>query len=177
MAIGIEQWILLIPLWLPFIGALIIGLIGTRIKERGKAALGGLSAFFFFVALVFLILLWYQVLGGGPITIWYWPQGAFDATTGATFFYIDFLTVYMAVVFAFLGFFVSIYSIKYMEHDTRLSLFYALLLTLVGGMIGVVMAGDFFTLFILWEVLLLRLYSLHFLPQLHPFTVWFFSQW
>ena len=62
MAIGFEQWIQLIPLWLPFIGALIIGLIGTRIKERGKAALGGLTTFFFFVALVFLVLLWYLFL-------------------------------------------------------------------------------------------------------------------
>jgi multicomponent Na+:H+ antiporter subunit D len=160
MAIGLEQWIQLIPLWLPFIGALIIGLVGTRTKERGKSALGGLATVFFFVALVFLVLLWYEVFNNGPITIWYWPQGALDATTGATFFYIDFLTVYLAVVFVFLGFFVSLYSIKYMEHDTRLSLFYALLLTLVGGMIGVVMAGDFFTLFILWEVMSISSYVL-----------------
>lgn len=175
MAIGPLEWIQLIPLWMPFVGALIIALLGRFTKERSKVTLGILSTIFFFVSLLFLVLpfpivtpwgttygLWHQIVSNGftPINIWYWPLGAYDAATGATLLSIDVFSVYMAVIFVFLGLLVSLYSIKYMEHDTRLSLYYALLLTLVGGMVGVVMAGDFFTLFILWETMSISSYVL-----------------
>ncbi len=175
MAIGPLEWIQLIPLWILFVGALIIALLGRFTKERAKVAMGALSALFFFISIFFLVLpfpivtpwgttygLWYQIVNNGfnPINIWYWPLGAYDAATGATFLRIDLFTVFMAVIFSFLAFFVSLYSIKYMEHDTRLSLYYGLLLTLVGGMIGVVMAGDFFTLFIFWETMSISSYVL-----------------
>ncbi|MFX1508815.1 MAG: complex I subunit 5 family protein [Promethearchaeota archaeon] len=174
MAIGPTEWIQLIPLWLPFVGALILGLLGKFWQDRRKTSLGVLAALFFILGL--LIIFWplsittlwggstlglyWQVLTSGPIEIWYWPLGAFDASTGATFFRIDMLTVYMSVIFLTLAILVSLYSIKYMEHDTRLPLYYALLLTLVGGMIGVVFAGDFFTLFILWETMSISSYVL-----------------
>jgi multicomponent Na+:H+ antiporter subunit D len=175
MTIGPLEWIQLIPLWILFVGALLIALLGRLTKERAKVVMGALSALFFFISLLFLVLpfplvtpfgttygLWYQIVNNGynPINIWYWPLGAYDAATGASFLRIDLLTVFIAVLFSFLAFFVSLYSIKYMEHDTRLSLYYGLLLTLVGGMIGVVMAGDFFTLFIFWETMSISSYVL-----------------
>ncbi|MFW9934303.1 MAG: complex I subunit 5 family protein [Candidatus Thorarchaeota archaeon] len=176
MAIGPIEWIQLIPLWLPFVGALIIALLGKFWQDRRKTILGILAAVFFLISLVFVLSpvlidlgplgstygLYWQLFHNGwtPIDIWYWPLGAYDAATGATFFRIDLLTVYMAVIFLFLAFFVSLYSIKYMEHDTRIPLYYALLLTLIGGMIGVIFAGDFFTLFILWENMSISSYVL-----------------
>jgi multicomponent Na+:H+ antiporter subunit D len=175
MAIGPIEWIQLTPVWLPFIGALIIALLGKFWQDRRKTLVGILAAFFFIVSLFivlwpFLIVtpwgstygLYWQLFHNGwtPIEIWYWPLGAYNAATGATFFRIDILTVYIAVIFIFLAFFVALYSIKYMDHDTRLPLYYALLLTLIGGMIGVVFAGDFFTLFILWETMSISSYVL-----------------
>ena len=175
MAIGPIEWIQLTPLWLPFVGALLIALLGKFWQDRRKIILGAFAAFFFIVTFLVLLSpfplvtpwgssagLYWELLnsGGTPIEIWYWPPGAFNSATGATYFRIDMLTVYMSVIFMFLAFFVSLYSIKYMEHDTRLPLYYALLLTLVGGMIGVVFAGDFFTLFILWETMSISSYVL-----------------
>jgi len=175
MAIGPLEWIQLTPLWLPFIGALIIALLGRFWQDRQKTVLGILAAIFFIFSL--LMVLWpFQIMtpwgstyglywqlfhnSWTPIDIWYWPPGAFNAATGATFFRIDILSIYMAVIFLLLAFLVSLYSIKYMEHDTRIPLYYSLLLTLIGGMIGVVFAGDFFTLFILWETMSISSYVL-----------------
>jgi proton-translocating NADH-quinone oxidoreductase chain N len=73
---------------------------------------------------------------------------------------VDPFSVFMALLFAGLGFLVCVYSIKYMEHDTGLDRYYAMLLLLVAGMIGVAIAGDFFTLFVFWELMSISSYSL-----------------
>ena len=73
---------------------------------------------------------------------------------------IDALSVFLASIFIFLGFFVAIYSIKYMEKDSGISLYYALLLAMISGMMGVVFAGDFFTLFVFWELMCITSYVL-----------------
>lgn len=73
---------------------------------------------------------------------------------------IDPLSAFMVLLFVGLGLLVSIYSIKYMEHDTGLDRYYAMLLLLVAGMMGVAVAGDFFTLFVFWELMSVSSYSL-----------------
>ncbi|MFQ6074525.1 MAG: complex I subunit 5 family protein [Candidatus Bathyarchaeia archaeon] len=73
---------------------------------------------------------------------------------------IDMLSVFMAIVYLMIGLFVAVYSIKYMEHDTGLSQYYTLLLGMVAGMTGVAFAGDFFTLYIFWELMCLTSYAL-----------------
>lgn len=164
MTIGLNEWLQLAPLWLPFLGALLVAVIGRTLKDKRQAILGAITAVFMFFTIVSIINLYFQLLiqaiPFNPIQIWYWPSGAYDAATGATLIHIDMLSIFISVIFAFLGFFVAIYSIKYMEHDTALSFYYALLLALVGGMIGVVYAGDFFTLFIFWETMSIASYAL-----------------
>ncbi|NHJ48817.1 MAG: NADH dehydrogenase [Asgard group archaeon] len=77
-----------------------------------------------------------------------------------TVFKLDEVTWWLILIFTLLGSIVSIYSIKYMQHDDRLDRYYLLLLTLVAGMIGVVMAGDLLTLFIFWEGMSISSYVL-----------------
>jgi proton-translocating NADH-quinone oxidoreductase chain N len=85
-------------------------------------------------------------LGGGP------PLGAS--------FEIDMMGMFMAFSATILGFFATVYSYKYMEHDTRLTEYYTLLSALVVGMVGVAFAGDFFTMFIFWEMMGIASYAL-----------------
>ena len=66
----------------------------------------------------------------------------------------------MAIIFVSLGFLVVIYSIIYMERDTGLEKYYSLILTLIGGLIGVVFSGDFFTFFVFWELMAISSYVL-----------------
>ncbi len=73
---------------------------------------------------------------------------------------IDMLGLFMAFLFTFLGIVSAIYSIRYMEHDTGLTEYYTLLLLMVAGMVGVSFAGDFFTLFVFWEIMSISSYAL-----------------
>ncbi len=75
-------------------------------------------------------------------------------------FEVDMLGVFMAGSIAFLGVLVAIYSTSYMERETRLTEFYTLFLFLLAGLAGVTMAGDFFTLFIFWELMSISSYVL-----------------
>lgn len=75
-------------------------------------------------------------------------------------FEIDMLSVYMAGSIAFLGLLVAVYSISYMEHETRLTEFYTLVTFMMAGLFGIVMSGDMFTLFIFWELMGLSSYVL-----------------
>ena len=73
---------------------------------------------------------------------------------------IDMMSIFMAFSASLLGFFATIYSYSYMEHDTRLTEYYTLLSILIVGMMGVAFAGDLFTLFIFWEMMGISSYSL-----------------
>lgn len=73
---------------------------------------------------------------------------------------IDMLSVFMAFICTMIGLVAVVYSIKYMERDTGLTEYYTLLLGMIAGMMGVAFAGDFFTLFVFWELMCLTSYAL-----------------
>ncbi len=73
---------------------------------------------------------------------------------------IDMLSVFMAFLYTTSGLFAAVYSIRYMERDTGLTEYYTLLLGMIAGMTGVAFAGDFFTLFVFWELMCLTSYAL-----------------
>lgn len=75
-------------------------------------------------------------------------------------FEIDMLSVFMAGSISVLGLLVAVYSISYMEKESRLTEFYTLMAFMMAGMMGVVMAGDMFTLFVFWELMGLSSYVL-----------------
>lgn len=75
-------------------------------------------------------------------------------------FEVDMLSVYMAFSISFLGLLVAVYSISYMEHETRVAEFYTLVIFMMAGMFGIVLAGDLFTLFVFWELMGLSSYVL-----------------
>ena len=73
---------------------------------------------------------------------------------------VDMLGVFMSFSILFLGVLACIYSIKYMEHENRLTEYYTLLTFIITGMVGVTLSGDFFTLFIFWEMMTISSYIL-----------------
>ncbi len=73
---------------------------------------------------------------------------------------IDVAGVFMAAVFLILGLFVVVYSVGYMEKDSGKPLYFSLLLAMISGMIGVVFAGDLFTLYVFWELMSVSSYVL-----------------
>lgn len=66
-------------------------------------------------------------------------------------FRVDVLSIYMGLVFAFFGFIIVLYSIGYMKGDRLPWLFFGFLMLVYAGSLGVVLAGDLFSLFLFFE--------------------------
>lgn len=135
---------------------LVAGVIEER---RGRSRVKEILALGFVTLALATSVMLYQEVSAAPGQILVFAIGGERPWLAATF-EIDLLSVYMVYSIVTLGFLVVIYSYHYMEHDTRLGEYYALLLLLMAGMVGVALAGDFFTLFIFWELMCISSYVL-----------------
>jgi multicomponent Na+:H+ antiporter subunit D len=113
-----------------------------------------LSLAFSFLA---LFLLYKDILASGPAK--YVFDGFFPLFGGVEL-YADLVSVYFSSFFIGLGLLVAVYSVRYMERDSGQDLYYTLLLTLVAGLVGVSFSGDFFNLFVFWEMMCISAYTL-----------------
>jgi NADH-quinone oxidoreductase subunit L len=75
-------------------------------------------------------------------------------------FLVDSLTAVMLVVVTTVGACVEIYSLGYMENDPKFSRFFAYLSLFLFSMLGLVVANNFFMIFIFWELVGLTSYLL-----------------
>ncbi len=154
------------------VGAAIITVILDPVFRRvGLIEFGGIVASLAFLStLIFLSL---EAVAGAviPRTIVWGPDSPLTASLK-----LDMLSIYFSMIFSGLGLVASIYSTRYMLFDVEhlptddllwirrrelgLDRYYALLLTLIAGMIGVTIANDFFTLYVFWELMAISSYSL-----------------
>lgn len=74
--------------------------------------------------------------------------------------FVDPLTAVMLVVVTTVGACVQIYSLGYMKDDPRFARFYAYLSLFLFSMLGLVLANNFFMIFIFWELVGLTSYLL-----------------
>jgi NADH-quinone oxidoreductase subunit L len=74
--------------------------------------------------------------------------------------FIDPLSVLFAVLVAFFGLIISIYSLGYMKGEEGLTRYHFLLLLFIGSMIGLVISDNFLQMFIFWEMVGLCSYAL-----------------
>ncbi len=66
---------------------------------------------------------------------------------------VDALSLFFGLLISTAVFVSGIYSIRYMEHDDNVPQYYTLFLMLSGGVIGLVLTGDIFNMFIMVEIL------------------------
>jgi len=109
------------------------------------------------VAAYFLYGLYKEVAKNGIILIV--GQPTFNPPFGACL-EIDMFSVFMAFLYIIIGLFATVYSMKFMERDSGLTEYYMLMLGMIAGMTGIIFAGDFFTLFVFWELMCLTSYAL-----------------
>jgi proton-translocating NADH-quinone oxidoreductase chain N len=122
-------------------------------KEYRTKILGIFTA----VALVVVGLALYGLYldnAGGSII--YAPSNSFALAT----LRVDALSIFLATIFLGLGLAATIYSIVYLENNSRTPFYYTLLLTLLCGMFGIVFAGDLLILFVFWELMSVSSYAL-----------------
>jgi NADH-quinone oxidoreductase subunit L len=144
-----EKFIWLIPA-LPFLGALLLILFGTRLSRTLVAVLGvgsvGTSA-------LITILLGIQFLYERPAfyhqEIWQWFSVAgFNPSIA---FHLDALSAVFIFVITFVGFLIHLYSTAYMADDSDFSRFFACMNLFVGSMLMLVMADNLLLLYLGWE--------------------------
>jgi NADH-quinone oxidoreductase subunit L len=97
-----------------------------------------------------------------PVSLYSIPTGAVDLTVG---FQVDTLSGLMLFMVPFVCLMIFIYSKGYMnfgtdEVDSRYSRFFAYISLFACGMLGLVIAGDFVTLLVFWEIMGLCSYLL-----------------
>jgi len=146
----------------PPLDALLIFMVATpavgwvAYKKGYRKVTGIYASASLLVVAYFLYGLYKEVAENGIVLIVGQP---FNLPLGACL-EIDMLSVFMAFLYIIIGLFATAYSIKFMEHDSGLTEYYTLMLGMIAGMTGIVFAGDFFTLFVFWELMCLTSYAL-----------------
>ncbi|MCR5089444.1 MAG: hypothetical protein K6C08_08040 [Oscillospiraceae bacterium] len=132
-----------------FVGAFLIVVLGKNKLIRNLVAL--LATAF---SLYLLCMLVRPVILNGEI-IAYWlggraPAGGYAIGIALE---VDALGLFFGLLIATAVFAACIYSIQYMSHDDNIPQYYTLFLMLAGGVMGLVLSGDLFNMFIMVEIL------------------------
>jgi len=146
------------PLISLFTGAVIVLFAGVLEERLGRSRAKEVFSMIFIALTLVGSLMLYRDVTSQPLGVMVLSMGG-EPPLGACF-EIDLLGVFMVFSIVLLGLFVVVYSFSYMEHDTRLAEYYSLLLLMIAGMVGIALAGDFFTFFIFWELMCISSYVL-----------------
>jgi proton-translocating NADH-quinone oxidoreductase chain N len=148
-----------LPLAILLIGGItspLIGLISEKIKIEKLREIWTLIVVLTSTIPIITLYIQLQEAPNNIILMTLWGQ---NPPLGGCF-EIDMLSLFMSGSISILGILVSIYSISYMANEDRLTEFYTLVIFMLAGMTGVAFAGDFFTLFVFWELMTLSSYVL-----------------
>jgi proton-translocating NADH-quinone oxidoreductase chain N len=141
----------ILPLLLLIAGAMVAMLSGRNDGSKGNKEIGGITAFgFSATALAVAIYAAMEV----------WDNGTIEFVLGASTLQFDALSAMMSIVALGLLSAVSLYSVKYMEHDKGTDLYYPLLLLMVAGIVGITMATDLIVLYVFFELMCVPSYAL-----------------
>ena len=132
-----------------FLGAFLIVMLGRNKAVRNVLALLSVTASFCFLAALVK-----PVMINGEI-IAYWMGGRAPAGGYAIgiALEVDALSLFFGLLVATAVLVSCIYSIQYMSHDHNVREYYTLFLMLSGGVMGLVLSGDIFNMFIMVEIL------------------------
>lgn len=132
-----------------FLGAFLIVVFGGNRTARNILALLSITA-----SLAFILALVKPAMWNGEI-IAYWMGGRVPAGGYAIgiALEVDALSLFFALLVSVAVFVSGVYSIQYMRHDDNEREYYTLFLILGGGVMGLVLSGDLFNMFIMVEIL------------------------
>ena len=135
---------------LPLLGAFLTPLIGRvndKLRNLFVIIILGITA-------ILILLLAQEIFASGPITYVFGSTAPYvgKETVIRILFEIDALSIFMAMIGIILSFAAAIYSWAFMEKNTGLDKYYALLLLLTVGMLGMVLTGDMFNFFVFLEI-------------------------
>ena len=128
-----------------FLGAFLIVVLGRSKLLRNAIAV--LSAF---LSLACMIALIKPVMINGEV-IAYWmgsrvPAGGYAIGIAME---VDALSLFFGLLISTAVFVSCVYSVQYMAHDDNIPQYFTLFLMLAGGVMGLVLSGDIFKMFIM----------------------------
>lgn len=141
----------------PFIGAFVIGVL----KSSQKNVIKAISIVCPLISFFSLLMLSNPILIRGKVAS-YWlgnwiPQEQMAIGIGLE---VDSFGLFVGFIITFASLLSSIYSINYMEKDSSLEKYYTLFLLLLGSMVGYVLTGDLFNMYVMLEIMTFSAISL-----------------
>jgi proton-translocating NADH-quinone oxidoreductase chain N len=140
-----------LPLVFLLSGSILAYAMGRAEQAYQKKYLAAVTALLFFgIALILQMILAVQI----------WDSGALSFYIGDTLLRMDALAVFLSLIALVLGTIVCLYSIIYMKNDKGQEYYYALLLLMVAGIVGIGLATDFLVLYLFFELMSIPSYAL-----------------
>lgn len=133
-----------------FLGAFLVEIFGSKNKAVRNILAVGTAA----IAFAEIVALIKPVMIDGKV-ISYW-MGSWEPVNGYAIgigYEIDQLNLFFALLVVSTFLFSGIYSLKYMERDHHLGHYYTLYLMLSGSVLGLVLTGDIFNMFVMIEIM------------------------
>jgi len=137
----------------PFILASIMPLIGKISRRFLPDLLSNLALFFL---LIYAMTIARQLVSGGGVV----HQLYFFGAPLNIILLLDGFSLFMLFIISLVSFAVTLFSIDYMEHYGAKGIYYALLLLMIGGMNGLVLATDLFSIYLFLEIAAVASYGL-----------------
>ena len=154
---AISQNLLLTVALAPLAGALIAGLAGKTVGQRGAHFFTILGVFIAFVGSCIVLS---QVAGGERFNQTLYQWAVVGKTVMEVGFMVDGLTAMMMVVVTFVSLMVHVYTIGYMAGDPGYQRFFSYISLFTFSMLMLVMSNNFLQLFFGWEAVGLVSYLL-----------------
>ena len=145
----------LIPI-IPFVVMPIILFLGKKTPEEGAYIAIATALFDFILATIALA----QLIFGAETAFYSFNWISVGELKIPLTVYVDPLSTFMAFLVTLIGTLVLIFSLGYMHGEEGLPRYYAEMTLFIGSMLTIVMAGDYLTLFIGWELVGLSSYLL-----------------
>ncbi|MBR3245010.1 MAG: hypothetical protein IKF90_20350 [Parasporobacterium sp.] len=133
-----------------FLGAFLVEIFG----RKNKIVRNIITLFFVGVSFLCIVSLIVPVFINGEV-ISYW-LGGWEPVSGYAIgigYEVDALNLFFALLVVITFTLSAIYSIRYMEKDSHLGHYYTLFLMLSGGVLGLVLTGDIFNMYVMVEIM------------------------
>lgn len=133
-----------------FVGGFVTSLVGRRsaVARNVVVAISITAALAMMLALVKPVL-----LDGQIITYWLGNWSPVEGWAIGICLEVDALSLFFGLIVTVAVFVSGIYSFTYMNHDDSLANYYTLFLMLSGSVLGLVLSGDLFNIFVMVEIM------------------------
>jgi proton-translocating NADH-quinone oxidoreductase chain M len=141
----------LLTIFIPIVGSLAVplaGLLGRPVRSVWAVLVSGITAVLPLTLLPF-------ALRGGELVV------RQPLALGLDFILVvDPLSIFMAAVSSFIGFFIVVYSLGYIRREENQSEYYLMVVLFIGSMMGLVFSGNLIFLYLFWEIIAIACWRL-----------------